>query len=298
MVGWGGRGLDLGIAPPTMVLGQQLLTAIGAGHEHVADPAIDVALSAAAIPPMGLARRAAASFLDLTGTQTVSCTATGNDLRFRGGLARVVCPAKCQANPEAVAYGSGAHPMRSSVCVSAMVDKVIPYTGGEILVTKVPALPGYSAKEEPIAASLAVTNEEGDAFHTYAIDTLNVDPALPPVRRLKCEATFNSLNMPSTTLGTGSSLVVQCPGRCAPTKPLHGTTLFTPESQVCRAAEHAGVIGSDGGNVMVTLRHGVDRFYGSKVGKMESADAGPRDHAYTVALPTSDVLSRTKAAFL
>jgi len=246
----------------------------------------------------GRARRAAAGFLELTpAAQVVSCRAQGSDLRFQGPLARVVCPAHCQREPRSVAYGASIHPMRSSVCLSAIVDRVMPLYGGEVMVTKVPGLPSYKGADVNFAASLAATDEKGEAFHAYATDNIDLDPTFPAERAVDCRATFASLGMTEQ----GSSLPAVCPGDCKGEGQLAGTSIYSPGSSVCRAARHAGVIGSEGGHVMVTLGHGQDGHFGSRQGGDTSTDGPGSEQSYTVALPSPDVLSRARqpgAAFL
>ena len=50
--------------------------------------------------------------------------------------------------------------------------------------------------------------------------------------------------------------------------------MFAPESGICKAALHSKVLGSDGGDVVVTVGFGQDAYFGSSGGSIVSKDAG------------------------
>jgi len=209
-------------------------------------------------------------------------------VHFHSSMARVTCPTHCQKDPASVAFGASIHPMRSSVCLAAIVDNVMPVYGGELLVTKVPGLESYTGKDVNYAASLGATGEKGEAFHVYASNTIDLGPTFPFEEHVDCTRSFASLGMKRV----GGSQPVRCPGNCQHLGSLAGTSIYTPGSSVCRASEHAGVLGTEGGHVMVTLGHGQDEYFGSTVRGDPSIDAPKSNQSYTVARPTSDVLSR------
>lgn len=224
--------------------------------------------------------------------QVISCTAEGNDLRFDNGLAKVICPNNCQLDPESVALGASIHPVSSSVCSAAVVDRVMPTFGGEILVSRAVGLPSYSGRNEGFAASLPVTGDRSDAFHAYAVDNINLAPTIPKEEKLTCRATFAMLGH---DMVVGSSKMVNCPPDCEKEGELYGTNIFTPGSSVCRAAQHAHVLGTKGGRAVVTLGHGQDQFFGSYSGGDKSEDAPEAQQGYTVALPIPDIMNRVRA---
>jgi len=223
--------------------------------------------------------------------QVISCTAEGNDIRFNNGLAKVICPNNCQQDPESVALGASIHPMSSSVCSAAIVDRVMPTFGGEILVSRAAGLPSYSGRDVGFAGSLPVTGDRSDAFHAYAVDNIDLPSTIPQEEKLTCRATFGMLGL--TVLG--SSKVVKCPADCDKEGELYGTNIFASGSSVCRAAQHARVLGKKGGRVVVTLGHGQDQYFGSYSGGDKSEDAPKTQHGYTVALPIPDIMNRVRA---
>eukprot|EP00927_Polykrikos_kofoidii_P044021 TRINITY_DN38111_c0_g1_i1.p1 TRINITY_DN38111_c0_g1~~TRINITY_DN38111_c0_g1_i1.p1 ORF type:complete len:296 (+),score=27.22 TRINITY_DN38111_c0_g1_i1:73-960(+) len=237
------------------------------------------------------------TFLKLPGLQSIGCNASGADVHFVGPWARVICPTRCDRDTDAksgAVFGSSIHPMTSPVCKSAIVDKVMPVYGGEVLLTRVPGLPAYTGKDAGEAISLGMSDEKGEAFHIYAIDTIDTT-LMPAVKRLRCGATFASLNLKKA----GESVPVECPEGCGGQGYLAGSFIYTPGSAVCHAAHHAGIIADGGGKVIVTRGHGQDAYFGSSIGENRSVDSSGESESYTVALPTPHVLSRAmKADFL
>jgi hypothetical protein len=230
------------------------------------------------------------SFLpDVPIPQVLSCGSTGGDVRFEGNQGRVICPTMCQKGPE-LTLGSGIHPLRSSVCGAAIVDKLIPVYGGELMISKVRGLPSYTGKDIAYAASLSVTDQPGDAFIMYSTDNIDQDRALPPEHKASCLDTFEKLELTKP----GAFKVVHCPGDCMMEGVLGGTGVYTPMTSICRAAEHAGVVGSEGGHIVVVREHGQDMFFGSKSDSSAGAsvDSPGAAASYTVHLPVPDFLSR------
>lgn len=221
--------------------------------------------------------------------QVLSCGSTGGAVRFEGNQARVVCPPMCQKGNELI-LGSTIHPLRSAVCGAAVVDKIVPVYGGELMVQKVRGLPSYTGKDIAYAASLSVTDQPGDAFVMYSTENIDQDIALPPEHKASCLDNFDKLELKKP----GEMKVVHCPGDCGTEGVLGGTSVYTPLTSICRAAEHAAVVGSEGGHVVVVRGHGQDMFFGSKSGSSAGAsvDSPGADASYTVHLPVPDFMSR------
>lgn len=244
--------------------------------------------------------------------QVLSCLSNGNDVRWQGTMARVACPAHCEREPAAVAVGTGVHPISSPICLGAIVDNILPVYGGEMVLSKAapvkaqrmagkPAgLESYSGGESDVAVSISATGLKGEAWQAYPTDTIDMSKALPPEHVIQdCMQRFDQLPLQKI----GESVVVNCPGRCGGAGKLVGTMIYSPDSSVCWAAEHAKVVGPKGGRALVTRRHGQNEFFGSTEGTEESQDGPGANHAFTLQLPTSDVLARmsaegAKAAFL
>lgn len=241
---------------------------------------------------IGLTMREAASFLsagDLEGAQSIACSATGDDVRYSNNLARVTCPAHCERDRAAIAYGAGIHPSQSAVCLSLVVDHVLPVFGGEAILTKVPGLPSYVGKDVGYAASLGAADLPGDAYHAYAVDSIDLSRTWLKAKKATCTNSFRSLDL----WQNGDSIIVDCvPDGCKGIGELNGRSIYTKDSSVCRAAEHQSITSELGGKVIVTRRPGQDVYVSSSTRRDSSSEHGPTSEAYTVAFPASDVLSR------
>lgn len=182
--------------------------------------------------------------------------------------------------------------MRSSICQAAIADGVISPAGGEIVVTRAAGCPSYGAVDFNGVASQVVTDERGEAFHIYPAERTEPLSEIPHYGAIGCDATLNSLpNVKDST--PGSIFLVECRSDCAQAASLLGTSVHAPSSSICRAAQHAGVIGSEGGNVVVTVGHQQERFFGSQNGEIRSEDAPTADRSFLVAKPTAEVLMRS-----
>lgn len=220
--------------------------------------------------------------------QVVSCSATGDDVRFHDGLARIVCPQHCERDPVGVAFGASLHPMNAGVCQSAIVDGSMPSFGGELLVARSPGQPSYAAAEYGGVSSQAVADQRGDSFQVHPLDTVDMAPVLP-LEKGGCRATLASLGYAKASPGT--PFIVQCPGVCSGS--VAGTSVYSPESSLCAAATHAGAIGSEGGKALVTVGHAQDFFFGSQSVGVRSRDAGRADQSFTITRPTAELLMRS-----
>merc|ERR1719409_663497 len=105
----------------------------------------------------------------------------------------------------------------------------------------------------------------------YPVDNIELGKALPAEKKLSCLDTFDKLEMKKA----GELKAVHCPGDCGMEGRLSGTNLFTPMSTVCRAAEHAAAVGSEGGHAIVVRGHGQPFFFGSKSGLSGASTDSP-----------------------
>merc|ERR1719198_2488101 len=128
------------------------------------------------------------------------------------------------------------------------------------MVTRQRGLPSYAGKDVGYAVSLAATNQPGEAFTLYPVDNIDLGTALPALKKLSCLETFDSLGMTKP----GQMKAVWCPGDCQEEGNLSGTIAYSPDSTVCRAAEHSHVVGSEGGHAIVVRGHSQPYHFGSK----------------------------------
>lgn len=225
--------------------------------------------------------------------QTLSCRATGADINFHDGLARVFCTPHCEADAWSVAVGAAVHPVRSSVCEAAIVDGVLPQSGGEMLVSKVRGLPAYVGQEAGGGMSIAATNLGGDAFHLAPWRGGDADPhaVYPPKLEPGCGGNLASLGL--ATAQPGSTFVFRCPMDCATEGQVYGGPAYAAQSEVCAAARHAGIMGAAGGHGLLTIGAGQDHYFDSRgADGQESTEAPGSGPSFTLSIPTAEDLAR------
>jgi len=112
-----------------------------------------------------------------------------------------------------------------------------------------------------------------------------------PIIALGCDSTLLSTGMGSSMPGT--SFVGSCSASCdmSPVT-VAGSSIYTSGSGICKAAVHAGVMGSEGGQVMVTVGFGQKSYVGSTAGSVTSEGHGADKRSVVIARPTSKVLGR------
>mmetsp|Transcript_87266 Transcript_87266/g.167222 ORF Transcript_87266/g.167222 Transcript_87266/m.167222 type:complete len:530 (+) Transcript_87266:95-1684(+) len=111
-----------------------------------------------------------------------------------------------------------------------------------------------------------------------------------PKRKLACTDTLSSIGMDQSPPGT--SFVVSCPGGCEGSQ-VSGHSIYTSDSSICSAAQHAGVMGTNGGDAMVTVGMGQQLYFGVEAHGIHSREAlASRKRSFLVATPTPEVLSR------
>lgn len=77
------------------------------------------------------------------------------------------------------------------------------------------------------------------------------------------------------------SFTVKCPANCI-SGSIWGVDTYTTDSSICRAALHAGVITSAGGDVTVTRAPGQSEYAGSERNGITSQSWGSWDSSFTV----------------
>eukprot|EP00921_Rhytidocystis_pertsovi_P025947 GHVQ01041901.1.p1 GENE.GHVQ01041901.1~~GHVQ01041901.1.p1 ORF type:complete len:320 (+),score=21.05 GHVQ01041901.1:1964-2923(+) len=79
---------------------------------------------------------------------------------------------------------------------------------------------------------------------------------------LSCDAT---LKQQSFNGRTDQAFRITCPEHCLHHEgTVKGSKLYSPDSQICKAAIHAGVLTPRGGDAVVTLHNGINEYKGSR----------------------------------
>jgi hypothetical protein len=84
-------------------------------------------------------------------------------------------------------------------------------------------------------------------------------------------------------IGSADRLVCYCPPGAAEGGPVWGSEVFTADSQLCRAAQHAGSISGEGGLIRIDARPGQDKYLGSTRNGVASSDWASYDRSFVVA---------------
>ena len=97
-------------------------------------------------------------------------------------------------------------------------------------------------------------------------------PPVSAVEIIEASCSFIA-NRTEASVGVGSSHVVSCPAGCD-SGSIWGTEVYTGDSRICRAAQHAGHIDAQGGLVGVVLEKGRPAYRGSHRHGIQSSDYG------------------------
>ena len=117
------------------------------------------------------------------------------------------------------------------------------------------------------------------------------EPA-PFVRlNLNCKATLNSAKISKGPPGT--TVIGRCSQGCV-SGDVFGSTIYGPDSSICTAAVHAGVIGLSGGDVVITVGHPQERYFSSEQHRIFSKDLNgtKAPKSFVMSIPTLDMLAR------
>jgi hypothetical protein len=79
---------------------------------------------------------------------------------------------------------------------------------------------------------------------------------------------------PAKLEGDRQTLVCHCSGEAVSTGSVWGSDVYTDDSQLCRAARHAGAVGGNGGTVRIDARPGQGSYAASTRNGVESSNWG------------------------
>jgi cobalamin biosynthesis Co2+ chelatase CbiK len=112
---------------------------------------------------------------------------------------------------------------------------------------------------------------------TPVVPAATAEPSAPStVVALACADTAQGIAGP-----TGTTVTVSCPAGCT-SGSIWGTDVYTDDSTVCRAAQHAGVITAQGGTFNVTILDGQSAYRGSTRNGIESMSWGSWNRSFSV----------------
>jgi hypothetical protein len=100
--------------------------------------------------------------------------------------------------------------------------------------------------------------------------------ALQDTNDLDCEDTAQSFEGDA-----GTSITVTCPAGCG-SGATWGTDIYTADSRICIAAQHAGVVASSGGTFRIRIRPGQDSYEGSERHGISTSGWGRYERSFEV----------------
>lgn len=160
-----------------------------------------------------------------------------------GVMVEVLCPAGCTNR---TVWGTSIYTNDSSICTAAVHSGALPVEGGSIGVFASPGLSSYTGSEQN-----GVTTLNWRAWPSSFVFAHVFTPN--DAKLLACETSAQSLGA-----GEGSRVNVYCPPGCVQGPEVLGFEVYSDDSSVCRAAIHAGILGSRGGSATIEIQSWVE----------------------------------------
>lgn len=167
------------------------------------------------------------------------------------------CPSGASS---AAVWGSGPYTLDSNICTAARHSGAIGAEGGDVLTFKVLGQQTYTGS----LANGVQTRDWGAFGSSFAVDPFG--PVKAAATKLDAECTRYPADAASYSCG--------CPEAVAREGAVWGSGPYTVDSDICAAAQHAGVIGPAGGNVSAILVGGLDNYRASLSHWVQSSDWG------------------------
>ncbi|WP_376089894.1 LCCL domain-containing protein [Roseomonas sp. CCTCC AB2023176] len=120
-------------------------------------------------------------------------------------------------------------------------------------------------------------------------------PAAPPAPAPRAAVSQCPDNM-AAFAGSSEVLTCACPAALTRSGPVWGTDTYTADSRTCRAAVHAGAIGTGGGEVTVRMLPGQPRYLGTTRNGFASTNYGSYAASYRFDLPVGSATPAPQAA--
>jgi hypothetical protein len=178
-------------------------------------------------------------------------------------------PTTCRCDEAAMLYGAiwgtGPYTSDSRVCRAALHAGAVPADGGLVTVTPTEGRASYPGG----TANGVVATAYGPWPSSFTVTAAKPDAGLAGEA---CPGSFEGRTTP---------LTCACEESASSGGTVWGTGVYTTDSQVCRAALHAGVIGAQGGTVTIVPLPGLPTYLGSTANGVTTADYGPWQESFT-----------------
>jgi hypothetical protein len=173
-----------------------------------------------------------------------------------------------QAGSGASVWGTDFYTDDSSLCPAAVHAGAIPASGGDIRVRTLPGRDYYTGSRRNGISTSDYGSWRRTIVFEGASSVTEGSRGVPA-----CPGTYNAS-------GTGWSGTCRCLDTDAGA--VWGTGVYTADSNLCRAARHAGVVGAAGGLVQVTAAPGQSSYAGSTRNGVTTNDWGSYGDSFRV----------------
>ena len=163
--------------------------------------------------------------------------------------------ALCQCASDAMSgsvWGSDAYTSDSNVCAAARHAGAVSPAGGAVVLMGVAGQEAYEGSER----NGITTRDWGSYGSSFIVASATAMTALAECGVLPSDA---------------DRLTCQCPKAVGNTGSLWGYGPYTSDSDICSAARHTGIIGTDGGAVTVLRTQGLEAYVGGTSNGVESS---------------------------
>lgn len=193
---------------------------------------------------------------------------------FRGSDALLSCSCPPGVNTGSSVWGTDTYTDDSSICRAALHRGVIGNAGGKVTVQIMPGLGSYRGTSRN-----GVTSGDYGAWEgSYRFVALPGGPT-SVVTNYKATDVGQCTNA-AAWRGKEQQLSCTCPSGFSLSGSVWGSDTYTDDSDICKAALHAGAIGRSGGRVTVELAPGLSSYGGSPRNGVESGDYGSWGGSY------------------
>lgn len=167
---------------------------------------------------------------------------------------QLLCHCDSASTQTGTLWGDGRYTDDSNICRAARHAGMIGDDGGMVAVYAEPGLPQYAGTQRNGISSASWGSWSRSIAFTW-VDQSKLSSDYPALALSECPQNAQGLNV-------GDSLSCSCPSGL-PSGSVWGSGPYTADSPICRAARHAGKIGTDGGNVKIRATAGQSSYKGS-----------------------------------
>ena len=186
----------------------------------------------------------------------INCQINLNDNRFIGSVGmiyRVNC--KTCYGAKGVVFGTAIYHPLSSICKAA-------YHSGTLKKGKAGTILLEITNSQPVFNGSQGQDGSNSATFSGAERSFRLRKS-PKLTKISCMTKGNDIIFSKKPFYT--RFVVQCPKNCLRFKgQIYGTTIYSENSSICKAAIHYGIIGSKGGEVQFIIENGLQNYKSSK----------------------------------